>query len=264
MTVVTIQGLEAMIPEELMVPFTQEAVDAILADVADATRDWWVAEAMAELHGTKADYIAGLQPVEMNPGQAVLALVGVLPNIVEQGQDRIDLRTTLLGPNVPISPPGEYGKHLSIDPDTFETGYYRSIPFRHMTPGGKGAAGKPMPKDVYRAATKLRAQVSDPYQGVSWAEGEEEEGKPERLGAEFGSRYAGMIRERKAYKAYGMEGGQPKGRGVQYQYATFRTISTLDDRGWIRPASPGKHFAERAIEYAERTMVGALEAFAEG
>jgi hypothetical protein len=45
---------------------------------------------------------------------------------------------------------------------------------------------------------------------------------------------------------------------------TFRTISTKKKSGWIRPASPGKHFAERAVEYAEKTMLEALEGFAEG
>lgn len=264
MTVITVQGLEAIIPEELLAPFTEEAIDAVLADVAEATRDWWIAEAQAELHSSRADYIHGLQPVEFSPGQAVIALVGVVPNIVEQGQEQIDLRTTLLGPNVPISEPGEFGKHLSIDPDTFETGYYRAVPFRHEVPGGRGMAGKPMPKDVYRAAKKLRSQISDPYKGVSWAEGEKEEAKPKRLGAEFGARYAGMIRERKAYRAFEMEGGQPRGRGVQHQYMTFRTISTRQTEGWIRPASPGVHFAEKAVEFAERSMLAALEGFAEG
>jgi hypothetical protein len=263
MTVLTIHGLETMIPEELLAPFTQEAVDAILADVADATRDWWVAEAMAELSTSKADYIHGLQPVEMNPGQAVLTLVGAVPNIVEQGMGETDMRTTLLGPNVPISPEGSFGKHLTIRPSG-ETGYYRAIPFRHETPGGAGTVGTPMPKDVYTAAKKLRAQISDPYKGPTWAEGEKEEAKPKRLGGEFGARYAGMIKERKAYRAYEMVKGKPRGRGVQAQYMTFRTISTLEKDGWIRPSSPGKHFAERAAEYAEKTMIEALQAFVEG
>jgi hypothetical protein len=185
MTVITIQGLETMIPEELLDPFPQEAVDAILSDVADATRDWWVAEAMAELHTSRADYIHGLQPVEMSPGVAVLTLVGVVPNLVEQGQDAVDMRTTLLGPNVPISEVGEFGKHLSIDPGTFETGFYRAIPFRHEAPGGAGFVGKPMPKDVYAAAKRLRAQISGPFEGTTWAEGEKEEKKPKRLGAKL-------------------------------------------------------------------------------
>lgn len=263
MAIFTIQGLETLIPEELLAPFTQEAVDVILEDVANSTKDWWAAEAQAELHSSKGDYIRGLQDVEMSPGQAVLALVGVVPNIVEQGQGQTDMRTTLLGPNVPISPEGEFGKHLTIRPD-MTTGFYRSIPFRHGLPGSTGQAGKPMPDDVYKAAKKLRGRISDPYKGAAWAEGEAQEAKSKRLGGEFGSQYAGMIRSQKAYKAFKMEGGQPKGRGVQSQYTTFRTISTLQKDGWIRPASPGKHFAERAIEYAERTMIEALEAFSEG
>ena len=263
MAIFTIQGLETLIPEELLAPFTQEAIDAILEDVANATKDWWASEAQAELHASKGDYIAGLQEVEMSPGQAVLALVGVVPNIVEQGMGQTDMRTTLLGPNVPISPVGERGKHLTIRPD-MTTGFYRAIPFRHGLPGSTGQAGKPMPQDVYKAAKALRARISDPYKGASWAEGEAEETKSNRLGEEFGSRYTGMIRSQKAYKAFEMKGGQPRGRGVQSQYTTFRTISTLQKDGWIRPASPGKHFAERAIEYAERTLIEALEAFSEG
>jgi hypothetical protein len=257
----TVKGIETIIPEELMAPFTQDAIDVIIADVADATRDWWVAEAMAELHSSKADYINGLQPVELSPGQAVITLVGVVPNIVEHGQDRTDMRSTLLGPRVPISPEGEYGKHLVIRPGG-ETGFYRAIPFRHVTPSGLG--GAPMPKDVYQAAKKLRARISEPGKGAFWAEGEAEEAKPKRLGEEFGAKFAGMIRTEKAYRVFEMTKEGPKGKGVQSQFVTFRTISTLNPSGWIRPASPGKHFAERAMEYAERSMLDALEAFSEG
>lgn len=264
MTVLTIQGLETMIPEELLAPFTQEAVDAILEDVANATRDWWAAEAMAELSTSKGDYIRGLQPVEMESGQAVLTLVGVVPNIVEQGMEETDMRTTLLGPNVPISPVGEFGKHISIDPNTFESGFYRSIPFRHTQPSAGGYVGRPMPEDVYQAAKALRAQISAPGQGTEWEKGEASEGKFKSLKGDFGSRYAGMIKSRKAYKSFEMTPEGPKGRGVQSQYTTFRTISTKKTTGWIRPASPGKHFGERALEYAERTMIEALASFAEG
>jgi len=263
-TLVVIEGLERMIPEDLLAPFSQEAIDAILADVMDAARDWWIAEAKADLHMTRGDYIDGIQPVEMSPGQGAIALVGELPNIVENGQDQVDMRTTLLGPNVPISPPGERGKHLSIDPRTFETGYYRAIPFRHSGAGSQGTTGKPMPKDVYKAAKDLRRRISDPYKGSSWAGGEEEEAKPKRLGEEFGSRYAGMVKYSKAYKAYENTPGGPKGPGVQSTYMTFRTISTKQTEGWIRPSSPGKHFMERALEYAERTMIDAVKAFCEG
>ena len=257
----TVKGLERLIPEELLAPFTQDAIDVILADVADATRDWWIAEAMADLNSSKADYIHGLQPVEMAPGQAVLTLVGVVPNIVEHGQEETDMRSTLLGPRVPISPEGEYGKHLTIRPGG-EVGYYRAIPFRHGTPGGLG--GAPMPKDVHRAAKRLRARISEPNKGAFWAEGEDEESKPKRLGVEYGSKYSGMIRTEKAYRVFEMTPEGPKGKGVQSQFVTFRTISTLNPFGWIRPASPGKHFADRAMDYAEQSLIDALEAFSGG
>jgi len=138
---VEILNLEEIIPKGLMEMYNPKLAEMVLRDIADAARNEWIRVAGKALNTTRRDYLAGIQPVEFKPGAAVISLVGVLPNAIEEGQAAYDMHETLLGPNVPVSAPGEYGKHLKIDPNTFKTGFYRAIPFRHATPGTRALLG---------------------------------------------------------------------------------------------------------------------------
>jgi len=264
---ITVLNLENLVPLELVYALSEENVVEVLHDVVDAARNYWVKLASEQFHTTKTTYINGIQEVSWQGNeQAIISLVGVLPNILEQGMSQKDLHDTLLGPQVPTVPRGERGKHARA-----EGGSYRSIPFRHYTPGA-GAHGATMGsplqklmgtewanelgKDIYRAAKKLAPTLTDPYTGkTSWGERLDTENVREvetraqvyipKLKPYHASNiYQGMVRMQKDYE---------KGSGSTYM--TFRTIS-MDAEGesigsspWIRPASPGAFLAKQVADH---------------
>ena len=270
--------LSGIVPVELQ-GLSPLAFEPLLQDIAEAARDKWISVAGAELRTSRRDYLESIQAVEFKRGVATIALVGRLANIIEEGMAEVDLRDTLLGPNVRISPEGEYGKHLVIRP-TGEVGYYRAVPFRHGTPDSGGAVGMPMGgvsgpvakeqgadfvekfaqlgRDVYGEAKKLKATVSDPYKGTKWggrltASDMEKLGVPKLKPQHAVPIFQGMVRERKTYE-----------KARQTQYMTFRTISTLVPTGWIRPATEGRHYAKKVSEYVQQMAPAALESYVEG
>lgn len=236
-----------------------EAVQTILADIAESARNHWIGLA-GKAFTQKADYINGIQPVEMKPGLAVITLVGAVANILENGSPALDMRTTLLGPNVPVVPMGQRGKHQSK-----AGGYYRAIPFRHSTPTSGGTIAPPMGsaykgavpdakalgKQVYGKARKLSATTSAPGQGTKWG-GRLPAGLAPKLKPHHKTDiYAGMVRKEKTYKA-----------ATQSSYATFRTISTRVKIGWIRPPVPGKNLAQDVQLFVQTLAPKAFEAYA--
>jgi len=266
---IEISGWEELIPTEVLDVMTQDMVDQVLSNIAESARNEWIRLAGEGLFTTKGDYIRGIQPVEMKPGLAIIALLGELPNLVEEGMDTLDLHDTLLGPNVPISEPGEFGKHLSIDPKTFKTGYYRAIPFRHGVPDSEGAVGQPMGRPygghdavqdakklgqaVYEAAKKLKGTTSDPASGKVKYGGRLKAGMAPLLKPHHSTDiYAGMIKERKKYR-----------KKTQSQYMTFRTIST-GSPGWIRPATTGKFYSQQVGAFVQKIAPQAFSAYVGG
>lgn len=251
--------------EPLIASLSEDAVQSILEDIAESARNHWLGLAGSAFHTTRRDYIAGIQPVEMKPGMAVIALVGVLPNLLENGMDEQDLRDTLLGPNVPVAPFGQRGKRLSAGKDG-SIGYYRAIPFRHSTPGSSGTIAPAMGSAyqghaavadyaklgaaVYGKAKKLAGTTSMPGGGVAYG-GRLKSGLAPKLRSHHKTDiYAGMIRSRKKYE-----------RETQSQYSTFRTISTRVTTGWIRPATPGSHLAEKVGDFVGSLAPQAFAAY---
>lgn len=244
----------------------QTTVQTVVLDIAEAARNHWIGLAGKEFQTTRRDYLNGIQPVEAKAGGgAVIALVGVLPNLLENGMPLLDLRDTLLGPDVPVVPVGERGKHPAKG-----GGYYRAIPFRHAAPGGIGSVAPTMGsaykghgavsdaaalgKAVYGKAKKLAPTISQPGKGVKYGG---------RLPGGVGGApllkphhksdiYKGMIRERKTYE-----------KATQSQYMTFRTISTRVKTGWIRPATPGRFLAKQVETFVQKIAPQAFAAFVE-
>lgn len=260
---VEIENLDQMIPNEVLDMLNPEATQEILSNIADAARNEWIRLAGEGLFTSRGDYIAGIQPVEMKSGMAVITLVGVLANLIEEGMDTLDMHDTLLGPDVPISEPGEYGKHIKFMPGG-GMGYYRSIPFRHGTPESGGAVGQPMGrqyggheavedakklgKAVYDAAKKLKGTTSDEFKtkyGGRLKAGMAPKLKPHHSTDIF----AGMIKERKTYE-----------KARQSQYMTFRTIST-GSPGWIRPATTGKFYSQQVGAFVQKIAPQAFSAY---
>jgi len=261
---IEIIGLDQVIPPELLGGLDSKAIEQIMRDLAEVARGQWLKLAGDHLSSTRRDYTNGIQPVEMRPGMAVVALVGDFPNYIENGGPRRDMREFLLGPNVPIATAGSAGKRISKE------GYaYRAIPFRHTPPGGSGKTGqvmgsaysghsavadaKKMGKDVYNAAKKLKPTTSDPYKGVTYGE-RLKVSAPLLKPHHKTNIYQGMIRQEKTYKS-----------ATQSQYTTFRTISeNPDTTGWIRPPRQGVHLAGKVSAYVAKMAPMAFEAYVKG
>lgn len=255
--------LHQILPPGVLESLSEEAVQQMLADIAEAARDKWVQLAQAELTTSRRDYVAGVQAVELSPGMAVIALVGELPNIIEQGMDATDMHDTLLGPNVPVAPVGSRGKHPKAG-----GGYYRAIPFRHGTPTSGGASGAPMGrvyrghsavedamklgKQIHAQAKKLAATTSLPGKGTKWG-GKLPAGLAPKLKEHHKTDiYAGMVRNEKTYT-----------KTTQSSYSTFRTIST-GSPGWMRPATEGRNLAEQVSAFIAQLAPQTLEAYLNG
>ena len=264
---IQVLNLENLVPVEFIAAFTDEAMLKVLKSVIEGARDHWAELARKNFHTTMGTYIDGIQPVEWRSNEvAVISLVGLLPNLLEQGMKTTDMHDTLLGPNVPSAPVGQKGKHPRKD-----GGFYRAIPFRHYTPGS-GAHGQTMSsifekllgkegaaqlgKDAYRAAKKLKGSLTDPYtKKTSWGE---------RL--DTANIKAAKTREKvfipklKPYHAVdplqGMVKMQKKyEKKTQSSYMTFRTITDGPSSSpWIRQGTPGKHLAQEVSEYVSTRL----------
>lgn len=271
---IEIANLEDMVPPEIFGILSEEAAQAIVGDLADAARAEWIRIAGAALHKSRRDYLAGIQPVVREGSVATISLVGMLPNLIEQGMDEVDLHDTLLGPDVPVAPPGSPGKRQrykrNADGTMSPDGFFRAIPFRHGTPGTTGAVGAAMGtqfgekageigKMIHAIAKGLKGSTSQPGGPTKWGQRLKEDLVPKLKEHHAVDIYAGMVRLEKKYA-----------KATQSQYVTFRMIS-VDGSGtgvgsspWIRPSTPGKGFARQVGEYVGQIAPMAFDAYAKG
>jgi len=262
--------ISGFLPEEMLESFSDTAMKVILEQIAAAARAEWIRLAGEAFNSTKRDYINGIQPVRIKGMTATISLVGMMPNMLEEGMAEVDMHDTLLGPNVPVSLPGQRGKHERKD-----GGFYRSIPFRHGTPSSSGssAMGRPysgheavadakaLGRAIYAAAKKLNPTTSQPGEGSKYGgrlKGDTVKYKGKKLTIpklkdhHKSHIYQGMIRSTKTYE-----------KANQGQYTTFRTIATGSD-GWIRPATPGKFLAKEVSAFVARIAPQSFDSFLKG
>ena len=257
--------LQAFLPHSLLSILGEEFIESVLDDVASMARAKWIRLAQTELTSSKRDYIDGIQQVEGEGMERMVTLLGVLPNMIEQGTPPFDMRTTLLGEGKgKVSASGKR---------------YRAIPFRHGSPGSKGQAGAPMGsqygprgaasraidggmsqlqsvqlgKAIYDQAKKLRrgrrlpvrTSVTMPDTTRVIQRGNQRpvvqvHGKtitvPKLAEHHSTDIFAGMQRTSKKYKT-----------GSGAQYTTFRTISDANPQGWIHPGIQGRNL-HREVE----------------
>lgn len=229
---------------------TESDPAGMLRYVAEAARAKWVSLAQSMLKTTSRDYIGGLQEVEIEQSNtkqvASIALVGQVPNMVENGWPGGDLRKTVIG-----GPGTKTAKDGSR---------YVTVPFRHGTPGTGGRnVGRPMPKPIHNAAKALAATLSAPGRGTSYG-GRLDIGGPTVGKAadrilrskekpwHWGSIYRGMIREEKTYEG-----------ATQNQYITFRRISTNVKRGaahWFHPGIRAVQLVLQVQAYVDKIVGG--------
>jgi hypothetical protein len=267
-------NVKIIVPGPLFQKFPELASAAtrfqIARDIMDGARAHLVKLASERLHSTRSDYIAGIQPIARDGKSVVLALVGVLPNMVEGGWDGGFLQETLLGDDA---------KGWKLSAEGFR---YRSIPFRHKTPGAGPQGGQPMGSQY--GANKNPMSNAAPHAVVedTRALGKKIHGAAKKLitkteagaGAKGHSRlpsgvggigklrphhstdiYAGMIVNKQAV--------QKKGGGVGFQktYTTFRTISEAVPDKWFHPGIQARHFMDDVSSYIEKVAPAAIEAF---
>lgn len=218
-----------------------------LTGLGAAARAEWVKLAQAELKSTRRDYVQGIQQPEMGSNKVSIALVGQLPNMIEQGWKGGDMRRHLLGPNA---------RNVKTTKDGHK---YNVVPFGHGTPGSSGAnAGPPMPKPLHNVAKHLAATKSAPKGGkTKWGERltpEKTTGKAKKLletkmrPHHTTSVHTGMVRQEKTYA-----------KATQSKYTTFRTISSRVSRGWIHPGIQPRNLAKKVEKYIVRIAGRILE-----
>ncbi|MGA6924297.1 MAG: hypothetical protein WBY88_01375, partial [Desulfosarcina sp.] len=210
------------------VGYDLDAMRERIATLAEMVRGEWIRQAQTRLGSSAADYIAGIQPVEVDGNWAHIHLVGRLPNDIENGKAPFDMKPGLLaGHNAKQSEKGVK---------------YNTVPFRHGTPGTTGKrVGQSMPYTglnpkgrktsmIYNAAKKLSVSSEKPGGKTSWG------GRTGSFGG-YGTRtqlpvkggrpgfytwkfspYANMVKVAKAYD-----------RATQHQYVTFRRVSENSD-----------------------------------
>lgn len=261
--------LDVLLPDALLNSLTDQVRAAMALDIATELRSRWITLAKQRLKSSLSKYEAGIQDAHLEGQAAVVTLLGDVPNRLEHGSPAYDMRTTLLGPGVPIVPArsGQRGKHQGK-----AGGYFRSIPFRHQTPSkggfnastmrhaktmgaayrgmmGDGEAEK-LGKAIYAVAKKLGGTTSEPYklagQKTTTKTGTSKRARlatmgPPKYANRLPSGLAPKLRPHHSTDIYaGMVKAQATYRNAtQSSYMTFRTISTNKTTGWQMPAQPG-------------------------
>lgn len=276
---IEVRGLDALVPRALLAGLNEGAMTEILFGIADAARAEWVRLAGETYFTTRRDYVRGIQPVRLRPGVATISLVGDLPNMLEHGMESRDLHDTLLGPNVPLVPLGQRGKHPSKD-----GGEYRAIPFRQATPTAGGAVGQPMGRPygkeglvsdakafgerIYELAKGLNPTIGAPggerkYGGRLGGEALQDvyrefkipEGKLRPYHAV--DIYSGMIRSEKTYES----------KKPQSFYMTFRTIAKdvggnpVGSSPWVTKAREGDMLHKKVSAFVSEIAEDAVAAY---
>jgi hypothetical protein len=219
--------------------------------------------------------VRGIQPVELQGNVATITLLGSWPNMLEEGYGPYDMRETLLGPSVPIAPPGGgRGKQRTATGD-----FYRTIAFRMTGPTSTGRnaqkvtdayarqlgadAARELGKKAWREMKKLAPSTSNPGEKTKWGErlktagtALEVRGRSHKLvtnpdgsktlvrggGREHAAPlFEGAVKKQQTYK-----------RATQSFYGTFRTISTAVPDGWIHPGYEGARIVPEVMAYIDR------------
>lgn len=220
-------------PSDLVAPAVADAARSALQTTLAVVKDRWQSEAQQKLHSTLPLYLMGLDfnsviyPLNGDSFSGAVELHGKLPNMLEKGFSAFDMKTGF--------------KNSPRATHTQSGGWYLTIPIRHSTPGAF-MYGKPMPKDIYTQAKKLKNGKSLAVPGAgakSWTGYQHKS-----------SIYDGLTRIVKSYS----------GGTKQSQYLTFRRVSDKSDpQSWMHPGYIGAKIAEDLQPYAATTLSKVLE-----
>ena len=244
---------------------TRNAITTVLDGVASSAWNHWVKIAKEDNSHLKNDYVNSIQPVQAGKNVWTITLLGENAHLIEDGSPSVDMRDFLLGPDVPVVPIGEKGKHQNA-----KGGFFRAIPFRHTGPNAGAVIGQAMGsaynkklgieaaykmgKTIFRKAKQLEASITTQYgKKTKWGERLKAGYAPKLKAHHKSDIYAGMVRHSKTYE-----------KDTQSSYSTFRTISTTVKDGWIRKPIPARHYAEDVQKFINRMIPRAIDAYLKG
>lgn len=251
---------------EQLALLTRDAIAGILGNVASSARNHWIKLAKDDNSHLKHDYMRSIQPVQAGENVWTVSLVGETAHLIEDGSPSVDMRDFLLGPNVPVAPLGEKGKHQNS-----KGGYYRAIPFRHTGPDSGAVIGQAMGsayskklgveaayklgKSIHAKAKQLKTTITQPGNKKTKWGGRLKAGYAPKLKAKHATDiYAGMIKSSKTYE-----------KATQSSYSTFRTISTTSGKDkWIRKPIPARNYAEDVQKFMNRILPKAIDSYLRG
>lgn len=214
----------------------------IVQSLSDAVIFHWREEASKNLGSSRAGYKNGIQLIEIDDKSAVIALIGVFNNMLENGAVPFDIKQGMANSTK---------RKLKKSGD----GWHITIPFRWGTPNASvdnEAFSGIMPEEVYEIAKDLVETTTNPKKKIVYGERLDEKDlskqlqKPKTRSAygSFGaythksSIYEGITRQEKTYE-----------KATQSTYFSFRRVSDLSDpNSWIHPGFTAKNLAEKAVD----------------
>jgi len=118
----------------------KDLIDFVIKKLTARVAYNWETLARHTLHATRWEYIKSLKVGDMGPGTGYVKLIGILPNMIEQGASPFDMKIGFSrSKKAKIKVNGE--------------GWYLTIPFRWATPGALAESevftGK-MPDEIYQ------------------------------------------------------------------------------------------------------------------
>lgn len=232
---------------------TESDKKRIIAGLGAAAYQFWTKLAQTQLKSSSRDYVNALV-YAVDDSRATVALVGQIPNMIENGWPGGDMKGYLLS-----------GKNVKHSKDGTP---YNTVPFRHGAPTSSGRnTGAQMPMSIYKVAQKLAPTISRPMSeqgkagGTQWG-GRLHPGLPMKdLTRKVLTRkmqpwhksgvYEGMVR-----KAQPTAAGKLQTSG----YTTFRRVSAKSDpKAFIHPGIAPRKFAKQVSRYVEKIAADVVQ-----
>jgi hypothetical protein len=108
---IVVRNVDRAIPGAAVPNMDESVLSSIVGNVTTSTRNHWIKLAESDKSSFKGDYIRSIQPAVAKSGtEHVVSLVGDVAHLLEDGAPKLDMRTTLLGPDVPVVPVAEQGQ----------------------------------------------------------------------------------------------------------------------------------------------------------
>lgn len=247
MTPITIDlsGLQAQfnLDGETLNELTEVCVNAVTVSVFSN----WEALAKQKLKATASEYIQSLIKVDKGRLNKQIVLIGVLPNMLEQGASAFDIKegfkkSSKVHYTIPVY--NKKGTQIKRGGD-----WYLTIPFRMGVPGVLGQAGfsGQIPQEVYDIMLKKNndvilhaSEIPSPW-NIPTSRAAIEQSKTNPYYAQYehkNSIYEGLMKQTAQYS-----------KTSQNTYKSFRRAgANSDPLSWIHKGLIAQRFSEEAVK----------------